>query len=164
MLVYALIYITFNVEIMFEMRKLFEFLKSYENCFDFKNAKILFEHENENHVIDLMLDAKSPYKSLYIFSETEFDVLKNYLLKNLILSRIREFTSRANASMFFVFKKNNNLRFRVDYRELNALIIKNKCSFSLINETLNRFMNVAYFIKFDLKNAYHRIKIRKDDE
>ena len=105
MLVYILIYITFNVEIMFEMRKLFEFLKSYENCFDFKNAKILLEHENENYVINLMLDAKPPYESFYIFFEIELNVLKNYLLKNLILNCIREFTNRASALMFFVLKK-----------------------------------------------------------
>ena len=100
--VYILICITFDVEITFEMRRLLEFLKNYENCFDFKNAKTLSEHENENHVIDLMFDAKSSYESLYTFSETEFDVLRNYLLKNLTLNCIREFTSRANASMLFV--------------------------------------------------------------
>ena len=88
MLVYVLICITFDVEITLEVRRLFEFLKSYENYFDFKNAKIFFEHENENHVIDLMLGAKSLYKSFYIFSEIKFNVLKNYLLKNLTLSRI----------------------------------------------------------------------------
>ena len=85
-------------------------------------------------------------------------------MKNLILSRIREFTSRANASMLFVFKKNNNFQFCVDYKELNILIIKNKCSLSLINETLDRLVNAAYFIKLDLKNAYYRIKIYKNDE
>ena len=105
MLVYALIYIIFDFEIMLEMRRLFELLKSYKNCFDFKNAKIFFEHENKNHVIDLMFGAKLSYKLLYILFETELDVLKNYLLKNLILNRIREFMSRASASMFFVFKK-----------------------------------------------------------
>ena len=88
MLVYALMYIMFNVEITFEIRKLFEFLKSYENCFDFQNAEILLEHENKNHIINLIFDAKSLYKLLYILFETEFNVLKNYLLKNLILNCI----------------------------------------------------------------------------
>ena len=164
MLVYALMCIMFNVEITLEMRRLLELLKSYENCFDFKNAKILLEYENENHVIDLILDAKSSYKPLYILFETELNVLKNYLLNNLILSRIREFTSRVNASMLFVFKKDDNFRFCIDYKELNVLIIKNKYSFSLIDETLNRFVNAAYFIKLNFKNAYHRIKIRKSNE
>ena len=145
----------FDVEIMFEMRRLFESLKNYKNYFNFKNAKILFEHENENHVIDLIFDAKSLYESLYIFSEIELDVLKNYLLKNLILNCIREFTNYVNVLMFFVFKKNNSFRFCIDYKELNALIIKNKCSLLLIDETLNCFVSATYFIKLDFKNVYH---------
>ena len=164
MLIYALICITFDVEITLEVRRLPEFLKSYENCFDFKNAKIFFEHENEDHVIDLMLGAKPPYESLYTLFEIELNVLRNYLLKNLTLNRIRKSTSRASALMFFVFKKNDSLRLCVDYKGLNALIIKNKCSLSLIDETLDRFMSAAYFIKLDFKNAYHRIRIRKNDE
>ena len=88
MFIYVLICITFDVEITFEMRKLLEFLKSYKNCFDFKNAKTFFKHENENYVIDLIFDAKPLYESRYILSEIEFNVLKDYLLKNLILNRI----------------------------------------------------------------------------
>ena len=164
MFVYVLIYITLDVEITLEMRRLLELLKSYENCFDFKNTKTFFKHENEDHVIDLMFGAKSSYEPLYTFSETELDILKNYLLKNLILNRIRKFMSCVSASMFFVFKKNDNFQFYVDYKRLNALIIKNKCLFSLIDETLNRLVSAAYFIKLDLKNAYYRIKIRKSDE
>ena len=95
----------FDVEITLEMRRLFEFLKSYKNYFDFKNAKTLFEHENKDHFINLILGAKSSYESFYIFFEIELDVLRNYLLKNPTLNRIREFTSRASASMLFVLKK-----------------------------------------------------------
>ena len=164
MLVYALMCITFDVEITLEIRRLLELLKSYENCFDFKNAKTLFKHEDEDHVIDLIFDAESSYEPLYTFFKIELDVLRNYLLKNLILNCIQKFMNCVNASMLFVLKKNDSFRFCVDYKELNALIIKNKCLLSLINEMLNRLVNAAYFIKLDFKNAYHRIKIHKNDE
>ena len=36
--------------------------------------------------------------------------------------------------------------------------------FFLIEKTLNRLMNVVYFTKFNFKNAYHRIRIRKSNE
>ena len=39
-----------------------------------------------------------------------------------------------------------------------------KCLFSLIDETLNRLVSVAYFIKFDFQNIYYWIRIRKSDE
>ena len=87
------------------MRKLFTFLKNCKNCFDFKNAEILFEHENKNHIINFFSNAKSSYESFYIFFKTKFEILRNYLLKNLTLNYIRKFTSRANISMLFVFKK-----------------------------------------------------------
>ena len=80
--------ITFDVEITLEMRRLLESLKSYKNYFDFKNAETLFEHENENHIINLILDAEPLYESLYILFKIELDILKNYLLKNLTLNRI----------------------------------------------------------------------------
>ena len=98
---------------MLKIHKLFEFLKSYKNYFNFKNTKTS-EHEDENYIIDLVSDAELLYKSLYILFEIEFDVLKNYLVKNLILNRIREFTSRASTLMFFL-KKNNKFRLYVDY-------------------------------------------------
>ena len=104
-LVYALIYSTFNVENISKVHKLFEFLKNYKNCFDFKNVKTFFEHENKNHVIDLISDAKLSYELFYIFFKIEFNILKNYLLKNLILNCIQEFTNCTSALMLFVLKK-----------------------------------------------------------
>ena len=98
----------FNIEIASKMHRLFELLKSYKNCFDFKNAKTLFEHENEDHVINFVFDTKLSYELFYTLFKTELDILKNYLLKNLTLNRIREFTSHASALMLFVFKKNDN--------------------------------------------------------
>ena len=92
-----------NVEIASKMRKLFIFLKNYKNYFNFKNAEIFLEHENEDHVINFLSSAKSLYESFYIFFKTEFEILRNYLLKNLILNYIRKFTNRANVLMFFVF-------------------------------------------------------------
>ena len=162
--VYALMCNSLNVKIALEMRKLFTFLKNYKNCFDFKNAEILFEHENKNYIINLLSSAKLSYESFYTFFKTEFEILKNYLLKNLTLNYIREFTSRASTLMFFILKKNNSFCLCINYKKLNAFIIKNKCSFFLIDETLNYLMSVVYFIKFNLKNAYHRIKIYKNNE
>ena len=68
------------------MRKLFTFLNSCENCFDFKNAEIFLKYENKNYIIDFL--AKLSYKLFYIFFKTKFKILRNYLLKNLILNRI----------------------------------------------------------------------------
>ena len=131
-------------------------LKSYENCFDLKNAKMFFTYENKNHVIDLKFDKKSSYDFLYVLSKKELQILQNYLLKNFMLNRIRKFFSLVEISILFIFKKNNSLRLYVNYRNLNIIIIKNKCFF-LIEKTFNRLINVAYFTKHNLKNVYYRI-------
>ena len=107
---------------------LFKF-KSYKNCFDLKNAEMLFIYENKNHVIDLKLDKKLLYSFFYALLKKELQILQNYLLKNLILNCIREFFSFAETSILFVYKENDNLRLCINYQNLNIIIIKNKCFF-----------------------------------
>ena len=86
-----------------------------------------------------------------IFFKIELDVLKSLLSKNLILDFIQEFTNRAKILILFIFKK-RIIAYSVPIVEkLNALIINNKYAFSLIDETLNCFINVADFIKLDFK-------------
>lgn len=52
----------------------------------------------------------------------------------------------------------------VDYYELNEIIIKNHYSLSHINEFLNRLNEINIFIKLDLRDVYHRIRIRRENE
>ena len=49
---------------------LFKF-ESYENCFDLKNAEILFIHKNKNHNIDFKLDKQLLYDFLYALLKKE---------------------------------------------------------------------------------------------
>ena len=50
-------------------------LKSYENCFDLKNAEMFFTHENENYVINLKFEKESSYDSFYALSKKELQIL-----------------------------------------------------------------------------------------
>ena len=153
---FAFVYNNFDADSAQQMLMLLFKLKLYENCFDSKNAEMLSIYENENHVINLKFDKKSSYDFFYALSKKKLQVLRNYLLKNLALNCIRKFFNFAETLILFIFKKNNSLRLCINYRDLNVIIIKNKCFF-LIEKTLNRLINVAYFIKLNLKNAYHRI-------
>ena len=63
-----------------------------------------------------------------------------------------------------MFKKNNELRSYIDYRELNTIIIKNRYSLFLIFETLNRLCDSKIFIKLNLKNVYYKFRVKIDDE
>ena len=65
--------------------------------------------------------------------------------------------SFANVSILFVFKKDERLRLCVNYKNLNAIIMKNRHFLSFITKTLNRLCEAQGFIKLNLKNVYHQI-------
>jgi len=96
--------------------------------------------------------------------KTELQVLKEYLDNILAKKWIQHSVSSVEASVLFVSKNEESLHLCVDYRDLNKIIIKNHHSLSLISETLNHLSEVKMFIKLDLKNAYHHIRIKKDNE
>ncbi len=68
------------------------------------------------------------------------------------------------ALILFVLKNEESLHLYVDYKDFNKITVKNHHSLSLISETLNYLSKVKMFIKLDLKNAYHCIRIKKDNE
>ena len=72
--------------------------------------------------------------------------------------------SFVDVSIFLVFKKDEGLRLCMNYKEFNAIIIKNRHFLSLITKKLNRLCEIKRFTKLNLKNAYHRIRIKRNDE
>ena len=66
---FALVYNNLDADFAQQMSMLSFKFKSYENCFDSKNTKMLFTHENENYVINLKLNKKSSYDFFYAFSK-----------------------------------------------------------------------------------------------
>jgi hypothetical protein len=61
-------------------------------------------------------------------------------------------------------KSNRGLRFYVDYRALNKLIIKNRYALPLIDETINRLFDAKIYTKLNLKNAYYRIRMKASNK
>jgi hypothetical protein len=59
---------------------------------------------------------------------------------------------------------NDKFRLCVNYKELNEIIIKNRYSLSFINENLNRLFEARIFIKLNVKDVFHLICIREEDE
>ena len=63
--------------------------------------------------------------------------------------------------MLFVKKADDFLRFYVDYRDFNEITMKNNYSLSLFSKILKKIVYAKHFIKINIRNAYHRIRIRK---
>jgi len=115
------------------------------------------------HAIELE-GGEPPYGPIYHLSEKELKVLREYLEDSLKKGWIRHSTSPAGAPILFVPKKDKELRLCVDYRGLNKLTIKNRYPLPLICEILDRLAGAKVYTKLDLKDAYHRIRIRRGDE
>ena len=82
------------------------------------------------------------------------------LAKNYIRASIFDYTSL----VLIIKKSDENLRVCVNYKALNALIIKNRNSFSLIKKILARLCAVKFYIKLDVIVTFNKIRIASGDE
>ena len=68
------------------------------------------------------------------------------------------------ASILIVKKFDKKLRIYINYRALNALIIKNRNTLSLIREIITKLYFVKIFIKFDIIATFNKIRIKEDNK
>jgi len=101
------------------------------------------------------------YLNQEFWLESSLDESKTQLDLNDLTWRNQSMT---NASILFIFKKNNSLHLCMNYQDLNKITVKNHHSLSLISETLDRLNKVKQFTKLNLKNVYHRFRIQHEDE
>jgi hypothetical protein len=94
----------------------------------------------------------------------ELKVLRKYLDDNLAKGFIRPSLFPAAAPIFFVRKPGGGFRLCVDYRGLNAIIIKNRYPLSLVKETLNLMCGAVIFTKFNIVAAFHNLRMKLGEE
>jgi hypothetical protein len=135
----------------------------FAKMFNKRITNILFKHDFQNLAINTQ-NINSLFESFYNLSEKEFKTLRKYLDKHLQNEFIIFSKSTCAALILFIKKKTNDLRLCVDYRELNAIIVKNRYAFSFINETFDRIVDVKYFIKLDIIAVYNKLRIKKKNE
>ena len=131
------------------------------DVFNKKKAEQLFEHDRIDHVIKIKNDKKFSFESIYNLSVTELKILRKYVKKNFKKKFIISFFFSTDASVLFVFKSNNELKLCVNYRNLNVIIKKNRYLFFLINQLLNRLIDVKLYTKLNIRFAYNALKIKK---
>jgi hypothetical protein len=135
----------------------------YQDVFSEQRADELPPTDGKTHAIDIG-GAEPPYGPIYALSEVELKALREYLDSSLKKGWIRRSVSPAGAPILFVPKKDGGLRLCVDYRGLNKITVKNRYPLPLIQEMLDRLQGAKLFTKLDLRNAYHRIRIKPGDE
>jgi len=124
----------------------------------------LSERRLYDHKIQLQKSKTSIFESLYYMSQDEFRVLKKYLKNNLIKDFIQVSSFFAISSILFVKKSSEELRFCVNYRDLNVMTVKNRYSLPLIRETLDRLTKIKYYIKLDIIAVFNKLRMTYEDE
>jgi hypothetical protein len=128
------------------------------------DAKALAEHSSHDLAIELAPETQPPHLPLYNLSMMELEVLRAYLTDYMARGWIRRSKSPAGAPILFAKKKDGTLRLCVDYRGLNRITVKNRHPLPLITESLERLAQAKFYTKLDVREAYHRIRIKQGDE
>jgi len=118
--------------------------------------------------IDLGIDLEEgktvPIKKIYALSCDQLEEPHRYIKQNEDRGWIRRVKSGMASPIMFVKKKDGKLRLCADYRALNEVTKKDRHPLPLISEALDRLGGVNYFTKLDIKDAYHKSRIREGDE
>eukprot|EP00833_Pecoramyces_ruminatium_P014139 jgi/Orpsp1_1/1188171/evm.model.d7180000062949.1 len=122
-------------------------LQPYKDVFDEVSANMLPPHRQYDCEIKLKPNSILYYGPIYPLTDAESKALKEYIEENLAKGFIRKSKSPAGAPVFFVFKKNGELRMVVDYRKLNEITIRDSYPLPLlINDMLEHLGKAKYFL------------------
>ncbi len=137
------------------------------NVFFKEKADVLSSHTKHDYRIELEKDHESDheYISLYNLSEEKLQLIKKYLKEHLDKDFIESSTASYASLILFAKKSDDELRFCVDYRKLNAITKKNRYSIFLIAETIARLFKTQWMTKIDIRHVFNRICMHfKEDE
>ena len=97
-------------------------------------------------------------------SALENTAMKEYVKDYLANGFITHSRFEAAAPCMFVMRDDGKLRLVIDYRQLNAVMVKIRYPLPLILEMLDRLNSAKIFTKIDLRNAYHQVRVKESHE
>ena len=118
---------------------------------------------SHQHAIPLVEGARPVRKSPYRLQPREFQQLKECINAWLEKGWVRPSTSSWASPVFFVSKKNGELRLVVDYRGLNAQTQPDKFPLPLIDVVLDKMHAAKVFSRLDLRNGFYQIRMHPED-
>lgn len=110
------------------------------------------------YAIDLRPDAPLPSSRFEHLSRLEHEGMENYIRESLASGLIATSSSPVGVRFFFMKTKDGTLRPCI------GIMVRNKYPLPQLDAVFARLENTQIFTKLDLRNAYHLIRIRSDDE
>ncbi len=136
----------------------------YLDVFDWAMTDQLLSHRFYDHKIELINKRTSSQSHFYHMFDYKLQKMKNYLIKHLN----KDFISSSSASyaslILFIEKKDDSLRFYVNYRKLNALIKRDHYFLSLIDETLARIQDSKYLTQLNIIVVFNKLHMHSSSE
>ncbi len=144
--------------------KLFSEYHDYLDVFNWTMINQLSSHHFYDHKIELINERMLSRSRLYQIFNHKLQKIKKYLIEHLNKEFIFSSFASYVSLILFVEKKDDSLRFCVDYRKLNALIKWDRYSLSLINEILARIQESKYLTRLNIIVAFNKLRIHSDSE
>jgi hypothetical protein len=139
--------------------------REFRDVFSHKVSDTLPPHRKKaDHRIELTGDLPATRSPLYRMSLNELTALKRYLADNLSKGFIVPSDAPYTSPVLFVKKKDQSLRFCIDYRKLNSITRKDGYPLPLIDETLQEISKAKVMTKLDIRQAFHRIRMAEGSE
>jgi len=129
----------------------------YLDVFNRAMTDQLLSHRLYDHKIELINKKTSSWSHLYHMSDYKLQKIKNYLIKHLNKDFIFSSSASYTSLILFIEKKDDSLRFCVDYRKLNALIKRNRYLLSLIDETLACIQDSKYLTWLNIIVIFNKL-------
>ncbi len=90
--------------------------------------------------------------------------IKNYLIKHLNKNFISSSSASYASLILFIEKKNNSLRFCINYRKLNALIKRDRYLLLLIDEILAHIQDSKYLIWLNIIVVFNKLRMHSSSK
>jgi len=147
--------------------KLFSEYHDYLNIFDRAMINQLSLHHFYDHKIELideeMFSRSRLYQSYQMFNH-KLQKIKKYLINHLNKEFIFFNFASYISLILFIKKKDDSLRFCIDYRKLNALIKQDHYSLSLIDETFIHIQESKYLTRLNIIVTFNKLCMHSNSE
>ena len=114
------------------------------------------------HPIRLQDGAKPSHVKPYRFSETQKNEMKEQVSLLLHKGWVRPSSSPWGAPVLLVPKKDGTWRFCVDFRNLNAVTVRDSFPLPRIDDLLHKIGQSAVFSKMDMQSGFHQVPMEGD--
>jgi len=112
------------------------------DVFDQVQSNKLLSHRFYNHKIELISDSTLFCCRVYQMFSVKLLKVKKYLNENLLKKFITFSQTLYFFLVLFILKANEDLQFCMNYQKLNVIFKRNKYSLSLINEIIDKIVNL----------------------